>query len=146
MKTCTKCKLNKSKDSFHRNKRRKDGLSNHCKACRTEYDRDQYQNNSEQRARRRASVDAYKLKYRLWYYSLKNGPCVDCKQVWHPYSMHWDHTENKTFGISQALAKGYSKQKVLNEIAKCELVCANCHAIRTYERIYGEMQTFLLDK
>lgn len=48
----------------------------------------------------------------------------------------WDHTdrENKLATLSQmvGLAK-YNHQDLLNEIAKCVLVCANCHQIKTYE-------------
>jgi hypothetical protein len=30
--------------------------------------------------------------------------------------------------------RGRSRREILDEIAKCQLVCANCHAIRTFER------------
>jgi hypothetical protein len=49
--------------------------------------------------------------------------------------MQWDHLPGtpKLGDISQGL-RGLSRDEILEEIAKCELVCANCHAIRTFHR------------
>lgn len=48
--------------------------------------------------------------------------------------MQWDHLPQypKRGDISQLV--GLSKQEILNEIAKCELVCTNCHILRTAAR------------
>ena len=67
--------------------------------------------------------------------SLKLQPCSDCSSTYPPYVMHFDHLPErgqKKFGI----AKGWSKpwDVLKEELAKCELVCANCHAIRTHNR------------
>jgi hypothetical protein len=52
-----------------------------------------------------------------------------------PQVMQWDHLPGhlKLGNISTDL-RGRSRQEVLDEIAKCELVCANCHAVRTFKR------------
>jgi len=52
--------------------------------------------------------------------------------------MHFDHRpgEIKEFEIGFAV-RGYSRRRILAEIAKCDLVCANCHAVRTYRRRIG---------
>ena len=53
-----------------------------------------------------------------------------------PWVMDFDHlgkTEKK-FNISDVIRRGYSKATILAEIAKCELVCANCHRQRTHDR------------
>lgn len=48
--------------------------------------------------------------------------------------MQFDHTEdNKLFNVSKMMGN-VSDKRLLDEIAKCELVCANCHAVRTYSR------------
>jgi hypothetical protein len=55
--------------------------------------------------------------------------------VFHPVAMHWDHLPGETKEADLAfLAKRGSRQRVLDEIAKCELVCANCHAVRSFVR------------
>jgi len=47
----------------------------------------------------------------------------------------WDHLPGfpKLGDISNGL-NGHSRDEILDEIAKCELVCTNCHAIRTFQR------------
>ncbi|MDO8265995.1 MAG: hypothetical protein Q7T41_03565 [Candidatus Saccharibacteria bacterium] len=88
-------------------------------------------------ANRQSYIDkAYKkrLDLRKWVYQLKhNHPCADCKQSFPYYVMDFDHLENKKNTISRLINTG-SRKQVENEIAKCELVCSNCHRIRTYTR------------
>lgn len=67
-----------------------------------------------------------------WYNSLKNKPCTDCNKIYEPSCMEWDHLFNKKKQISAI--KSYSKENILNEISKCELVCVYCHNIRTHNR------------
>jgi hypothetical protein len=66
------------------------------------------------------------------------NPCVDCKVSYPYYVMHFDHigTAEKAGNVSTML-RNFGWGKVLKEIQKCELVCANCHAIRTWKRIQG---------
>jgi hypothetical protein len=47
--------------------------------------------------------------------------------------MQYDHRDptTKCFTISAAPGK-YTADEVLDEIAKCDVVCANCHAERTF--------------
>ena len=66
---------------------------------------------------------------------LKLSPCMDCKQTFHPIAMDFDHVRGiKVKAISQMINNGFSLEKIKIEIEKCELVCSNCHRIRTYER------------
>lgn len=70
---------------------------------------------------------------------LKRGrPCVDCGGTFDPVAMDFDHLDgaSKSSGISQMVRGGWSMERVLTEIAKCELVCANCHRVRTRDRGY----------
>lgn len=64
----------------------------------------------------------------------RNSWCLDCKLFWPPYILHFDHCRGqKLFDISWgAYNKGVNAVKV--EIDKCDLICANCHAARTYPR------------
>ena len=70
---------------------------------------------------------------RIWLDSLKEGkPCSDCGVIYPPYVLDWHHRDPKLklFKISWGVHK--NKDIILTEIAKCELVCANCHRIRTH--------------
>lgn len=73
---------------------------------------------------------------RAWVRSLKEGkPCADCGRPFHFAAMDWDHLPgHEKVGQINRLLLGYNKEVVLAEIAKCELVCANCHRVRSYER------------
>lgn len=61
----------------------------------------------------------------------KSKPCADCGIEYPYYVMQFDHTKEKLFNISQNITR-VSMQTLMQEIAKCEVVCANCHAERTY--------------
>jgi hypothetical protein len=53
--------------------------------------------------------------------------------------MDFDHVngQEKYMDVSTMCDKGFSKEKILQEIAKCELVCAVCHRIREKNRRLG---------
>ena len=80
----------------------------------------------------------YRLKRREFLDSLKSTPCTDCGIKYPPYVMDFDHlpgTEKK-FHIGQRLNRPLDE--VLEEIEKCEVVCSNCHRIRTHNRKNGD--------
>jgi hypothetical protein len=86
-------------------------------------------------------VESYERKKRKeiedFVNSLKNGKtCIDCKLP-HPYwRLDFDHREesNKSNTISRLKLSKMSKERILEEIAKCDLVCARCHRLRTWNR------------
>lgn len=60
---------------------------------------------------------------------------MDCGNQFHFRAMQWDHIgTDKASNVANLVVEGYGKKKILEEIAKCELVCAVCHAIRTWKR------------
>ena len=73
------------------------------------------------------------LRDKLRAYKLEKG-CIDCGYKAHSAALDFDHLpgSNKEFGIGKAVA--WSDKRVWAEVAKCEVVCANCHRIRTNER------------
>jgi hypothetical protein len=73
--------------------------------------------------------------------AIKNVPCVDCDQKFPPICMDFDHVPErgeKSFSISQRCYTGSSWELILEEIAKCEIVCSNCHRMRTEVRRTAE--------
>lgn len=62
----------------------------------------------------------------------KSGFCADCGVSGknYPCILDFDHKGNKDFQISHYRDKSWKRVK--REIDKCELVCANCHRIRTF--------------
>ena len=67
-------------------------------------------------------------------YKLKKG-CLDCGYNAHSEALEFDHKPGteKLFNVGEKIG-ALSIDKVWDEIAKCEVVCANCHAIRTATR------------
>ncbi len=67
----------------------------------------------------------------------KAKPCSDCGGEFHVAAMQFDHVRgDKRFNIGEATAMSPSLKTLHEEIEKCDIVCANCHAVRTYERGY----------
>ena len=70
---------------------------------------------------------------------LKTGkPCTDCGGTFHIAAMEWDHVPERGPKLFNIGAGDYSLAKTLTEIAKCDLVCANCHRVRTWDRHRGQ--------
>lgn len=78
------------------------------------------------RASRRKRLD------RVDTYKLSKG-CADCGYAEEAIALDFDHLRDKTIGISVA-AQNYKWERLIEEIEKCEVVCANCHRIRTRNR------------
>ena len=69
----------------------------------------------------------------------KNAPCADCGGRFPAVCMDFDHRPGETkVGEISGFTKGIAALK--REIAKCDLVCANCHRIRTSKRLREEKQ------
>jgi len=67
--------------------------------------------------------------------SLKSQPCADCGKTFHYAAMDFDHVRDiKRVDISRMIRTGYSVAAIEQELKKCEVVCANCHRIRTWSR------------
>lgn len=85
------------------------------------------------------SIDARKAR-RNKTDELKKVPCMDCKRKFPPYVMDFDHREGTDKVANVSLLVTVSWPKMLEEIKKCDIVCANCHRIRTHDRYGGPRQ------
>ena len=65
---------------------------------------------------------------------VRRRPCADCGGDFAPWVMDFDHRDpaNKAFNVMSGRAMLMSRSRLMAEIAKCDIVCANCHAARTY--------------
>jgi len=83
--------------------------------------------NMREKANRRSA------KIREYLKALKEvTPCSDCGGNFPHYVMHFDHIRDKRDNIGRLLGTGW--RTIERELEKCEIVCANCHAIRTWKR------------
>lgn len=91
------------------------------------------------RARRNAQDRAFLDRRRAAIHEIKmQSGCVDCGYNLYPEALDFDHLPGteKLVTIGSQLKSGTWEQ-VLEEIAKCEVVCANCHRHRTSMRRRG---------
>lgn len=67
-------------------------------------------------------------------------PCADCGQTYPHYVMDFDHVRGEKMANVSHLARSHgSRTRLFAEIAKCDLVCANCHRERTQQRLINRV-------
>lgn len=84
-----------------------------------------------------ASRNADKIDVFVEVRSALSSGCIDCgsKDL---RVLEFDHVRgSKVDSIANMISNGTIKHLVLDEIAKCEVRCKNCHAIKTYECLGG---------
>jgi hypothetical protein len=134
-KVCSRCFKRKYIDKFPVATKYKDGVHFYCCKCKTEYMKQHYEKDKEKYLARSKRT---RKDLRLWLDGLKDTPCLDCGIKFPICCMDFDHRENKEFNIGRKYYS-YSKEVVLKEMEKCDLVCANCHRIRTSKRLNAPM-------
>lgn len=81
------------------------------------------------RAKKRAA------KWRLAQMIKRERGCIDCGYNEHPVALQFDHVgDDKKGNVSNLIRSDYSWKTILKEIDKCEVRCANCHAVVTARR------------
>jgi hypothetical protein len=83
-----------------------------------------------QRVRRRQDETTAFLR------ELRNVPCADCGGRFEGHQMDFDHRDpsQKRFNLCAGRASLKNRAQILDEAAKCDVVCANCHRLRTRRR------------
>lgn len=73
-----------------------------------------------------------------WYWEYKQGlKCSKCGFS-HPAALHFHHVDPSTKSFSRFARNARNREKLMKEIAKCIVLCANCHAIEHYEKDYKQ--------
>jgi hypothetical protein len=62
----------------------------------------------------------------------KDIPCMDCGMRYPKYVMEFDHVRGVKVNNVGSMPSNSGAARILAEIAKCDVVCANCHRERTY--------------
>lgn len=140
MKPCSICKINKVFDEYYLRDKRTGRLHSQCKACYSSYRRKNwslYYNKHGSKYRENALARNKKLKNALrikMVEYLSDKSCIKCGN--NDYRvLEFDHIDPKTksIGIAQALHNIWAWDRILNEIKKCQILCSNCHKIKTAE-------------
>lgn len=65
---------------------------------------------------------------------LLRSACVDCSES-DLRMLEFDHVRGKSRNVGQLAKSGCSEERLLREIDRCEIRCANCHRKRTLQRM-----------
>lgn len=80
--------------------------------------------------RNKAFVDRVKLRY----------GCSSCGYKEHSCALHFNHLDRSTKKADVAKMMANGRNGLKKEIRKCNILCANCHAVNTYnQRQSGEL-------
>lgn len=113
-KRCSSCRLLKPFSEFWAQKKSSDGLSYKCQGCS-----------------RRDSKVHIDLRRREIYAYLAKHPCQDCGEA-DPIVLQFDHVRGtKVSDVSRMVSDCKPIEDIFAEIAKCDVVCGNCHKRRT---------------
>jgi hypothetical protein len=66
---------------------------------------------------------------RQWFVEFKAAKqCEQCGEA-SPECLHFHHVDptRKEISVAQAVARAWSRERILKEVAKCRVLCANCH-------------------
>lgn len=87
----------------------------------------------QNREREIARVVARQRATTAFLRDLRNRPCADCNRAFEPYQMDFDHRDpaTKSFQLTSSRAMLTSRAVLEAEVAKCDVVCAICHRLRT---------------
>ena len=132
--TCGRCGESKQVEQFAWRRRALGQRDNYCRSCRAAYKQEHYllhrQRYIDSAQRRKRSLAAERAAYLIDFF--ESHPCVDCGER-DPIVLEFDHLGDKLFNISQGL-RDRAWAAVLDEMEKCDVVCANCHRRRTARR------------
>jgi hypothetical protein len=121
MKKCTRCKQIKDLAEFAISGK---GRATRCKVCIREL---------AKAGRQSGTIQEHCAAKYARIALIKKSPCADCGQTFPPCCMDFDHVRGeKRFSISRCVTRSWDA--IQSEINKCDLVCANCHRIRTFKR------------
>lgn len=125
-KPCCTCKVIKSLVEFNKDKGTKDSLSPSCRNCRKITRKKYYASNKNQIIKKQREK---RRECQLWVRQFKDK-CKNCGEN-HPACLDFHHVGKKEAGIANMIhTKNITdnlKNKIIDEIKKCEVLCSNCH-------------------
>jgi hypothetical protein len=131
-KWCPGCQSDKDVDDFGKNRARRDGRQSTCTACRKPANAAYYLANRDRdnpgRAENRRLARQRAQEKVIEY--LREHPCVDCGET-DIVVLEFDHQGDKAEEVNLMVRAGAPWRRILAEIMKCEVVCANDHRRRT---------------
>lgn len=128
---CQTCGVEKPLTAFYADKNRALGRGYVCKVCTLAATK-----TAKAREVRRARAAARYREARAVINAMKDRPCADCGGRFPPCAMDFDHPDpkHKAFTVADVAGGGLTP-KLLAEIAKTQIICSNCHRVRTERQV-----------
>jgi hypothetical protein len=140
LKICSKCEETKAIKEFNFKNRAAGTRHSYCRECGKIITRRHYAQNKRQYLNR--NLRSF-TKRREFARQMKSRPCADCGIQYPYYVMDFDHREGEVKKYELNRIDRITTKALIREIEKCDVVCANCHRIRTYQR---RLKPLLKDK
>lgn len=163
LKFCKGCKKSLPVDNFGWSNKKKNILVARCKKCHTEkskiyqkqnsdkvkkYQKQYQRNNADKISKKRnehykENKESIAKKQKEYYVknkekidAIKKQPCMDCGNTFPTVCMDFDHVRGrKLYNISNMKSQRW--ELIEAEIKKCDVICSNCHRVRTHKRLTG---------
>ncbi len=132
MKKCSWCSAEKQEEDFAFRNKSKGTRRAQCRECIKEWDRKHWvEGKKKETSKEHRQAILSRNRDFIWSV-LTSNVCVDCGNN-NPLVLEFDHLRDKTADVCSQM-RDWSVEKLQAEIDKCEIVCANCHRIRTSNR------------
>lgn len=136
MQTCTGCGRQLPIDAFGWRDKSAGTRKRRCRDCSADYQRRWYQANAVKRQAEAAVAKRRRhQRNRTIVVEAKAVPCADCGRRFQTEQMDFDHVDASKDGNIARLLWSVGEARLRAEMAECEVVCANCHRVRTARRL-----------
>jgi hypothetical protein len=102
------------------------------KEKQAQYSKAHYERNKQNIIKK---INAKKKVHRTWFNNYKSTlKCIQCGYD-HPAALDFHHVERKKNNkkVNELVSDGHTKKRILEEIAKCVVLCSNCHRVHHHE-------------
>ena len=136
MKKCSSCGKLKQESEFHWSNKLLRKRRGYCRTCQAKKHRKWYENeDNAKKVKERTKVRNARTRdenRRYVYDYLRNSSCKEYGES-NPAALDFHHRnpKKKVKEIPKMISSGYSLKSIRAEIAKCTILCSNCHRKRT---------------
>lgn len=129
MKQCKRCGETKPLAAYHFVKANSDGRSGSCRLCVNNKNRGWY---DKTRRRRQDAANGRNQRVKQEMVDRFGGRCGDCKNSYPNCVYEFHHLDPASKDVNPSKALTWTKDRRERELAKCIMLCSNCHKIRHF--------------
>lgn len=127
---CNKCNIEKPLLEFYPNKTCRLGIVGTCRSCSRDNVKRGYAAN---RKRRQEMANSNNRKKKRELVESFGGKCHDCGNSYNDCVYDFHHLDSSKKDVNPSHAMKWGKERMMKELEKCIMLCANCHRMRHYK-------------